>query len=174
MNCKSCNKSFLLLSREYKCCMCNSIICSNCVSKIKRESPLYDKAYEIFSPLSIVNFQNTSKWNGSLFFCPTCRARFQQEYQMLLECENNLDNVRIFSINYKGKIPKSTLGGRIVKTNFYKNRCDAEYDLKLITKYLGGTSIINVKYNKDTDSRQTDSGGEYYYTIWQAEGEVIL
>lgn len=123
--------------------------------------------------------------------CPSCEA--------LLSCvslfsqkkeEERLEKVkrmRVYSINYEGKIPvdSSKPYQKIDLEDYGRNDYDADgipldngwfmskenalEALKYIVSDEGFDLIYKLQYFRDTCEEETDSGGTYYYTVWSCK-----
>ena len=57
-----------------------------------------------------------------------------------------------------------------ISSSFYRDRYDAEEEIKTMAKYLGCTHIVNLRWRSDTGEEEGPKGGTHIYTVWQAIG----
>ena len=130
--------------------------------------------------------------------CPSCEAlrrekeekeRLKQEKERRKKEEERLEIVkrmRVYSINYEGKIPVDLnptyqeidledYGCRDYDADYYLNngwfmsKENALEALKYIVSDEGFDLIYKLQYFRDTCEEETDSGGTYYYTVWSCK-----
>ena len=75
-----------------------------------------------------------------------------------------IDNVRLYSHRYQGRIPKHTEEIHI-KTFNYEDRNASEQEMKAFAAHLGCHNVINVHFNKETHQ-----SGNYIYSVFNCEG----
>lgn len=120
--------------------------------------------------------------------CPSCEA-LRREQERLKKEEKRLEIVkrmRVYSINYEGKIPVDLnqpyqeidledYGCRDYDADYYLNngwfmsKENALEALKYIVSDEGFDLIYKLQYFRDTCEEETDSGGTYYYTVWSCK-----
>lgn len=117
--------------------------------------------------------------------CPSCEyLRRQKEEKERLE---RVERMRVYSINYEGKIPvdSSKPYQKIDLEDYGRNDYDADgipldngwfmskenalEALKYIVSDEGFDLIYKLQYFRDTCEEETDSGGTYYYTVWSCK-----
>ncbi len=117
--------------------------------------------------------------------CPSCEyLRRQKEEKERLE---RVERMRVYSINYEGKIPvdSSKPYQKIDLEDYGRNDYDADgipldngwfmskenalEALKYIASNKGFDLIYKLQYFRDTCEEETDSGGTYYYTVWSCK-----
>ena len=110
--------------------------------------------------------------------------RRQKEEKERLE---RVERMRVYSINYEGKIPvdSSKPYQKIDLEDYGRNDYDADgipldngwfmskenalEALKYIVSDEGFDLIYKLQYFRDTCEEETDSGGTYYYTVWSCK-----
>jgi hypothetical protein len=75
-----------------------------------------------------------------------------------------IGDVRVFSANYKGKVPNDGAQKRLCG-NWFKSRTDAELSLKATAAFEGYNYVRDVELEgkEETENR-------YRYTMWRASG----
>lgn len=112
-----------------------------------------------------------SMWKGYVL-CPQCSVGFNQEVRKMSDALNNCGDVELVSINYKGR--KRYWGNPIsIKTQFYKERAEAEKELQTLARYYGCDMVINVERHREEEDEETDSGGTYTYSVWSYSGKAV-
>lgn len=107
------------------------------------------------------------------YLCPKCANTHKAEMNKIYEawdkaCESD-SPVEVVSANYQGK--KDVFGERIpIKSDEYEDRDDALKELKALARYFNCDIIMEVKFEKDSDWEETESGGEYRYSVWSYSG----
>jgi len=84
------------------------------------------------------------------------------------------ENVEIFSKTYKGRIPSDSLVTPIsLKTDWYRDRDEAEFVLKTDAAFMNCDIIFNASFEKGTDSERSDGGmGTYRFAVWRYAGKA--
>lgn len=59
-----------------------------------------------------------------------------------------------------------------VETYAYREKSDAEDDLKAMAKYLGCTHVLNVEWERTEDEEKGPKGGTHIFSRWSACGNV--
>lgn len=87
-------------------------------------------------------------------------------HENILSAAENQSNVKIYSSNYRGKVPlpKYSL---MIKTKFYREKNTAEKALRFIAAMNGGEVIQQVEFHKETGQE-----GNYQFATWQAKGVI--
>ena len=80
------------------------------------------------------------------------------------------DDIELVSNNYNGERYRSLTKVQKISSSFYRDRYDAEEEIKTMAKYLGCTHIVNLRWRSDTDEEEGPKGGTHIYTVWQAIG----
>ena len=171
LSCSSCDKPFKWYRGGY-ICDCRKSFCSKCL-KEKPEVPWFDNVnFDILG----INFAEGFLRSGLL--CEKCwtkhmkpiddRIKKQKKY-----AQTNHTSIEVFPSTYKGNIKKLyNSEEKRIKTKFFRDRQDAEEQLKFIASYHGFDLIYDRAYHKKTDSEFTGRSlkGTYYYSTWAAEG----
>ena len=77
------------------------------------------------------------------------------------------NSVEVFSAGYQGDRYKPCVDKKTISTCYFKDKGDAEFELKLKASLIG----CNVVYNVSYDSKK-ERDGNYYYSVWKAEGKA--
>ena len=80
------------------------------------------------------------------------------------------DDIELVSNNYNGERYRSLTKVQKISSSFYRDRYDAEEEIKTMAKYLGCTHIVNLRWRSDTGEEEGPKGGTHIYTVWQAIG----
>ncbi len=165
--CSVCNKYLGLLSREFNCCICGRVVCRECRTKIPN-----DEVMELLLQVHHV-LDRASSWDGSFSVCSNCIGEFGKRYSKMKDGLSDTSSVKIYTINYQGKIPKGTYRIKI-ESDWFRDRNEALVKLKAMATYLDYRQIVEVRFDKDTGSEPSENGkGTHYYTIWQASGYAV-
>lgn len=165
--CSVCRKHLGLLNREFHCCICGNVICRECRTKIPE-----DEVMELLLQVHHV-LNHTSSWDGSFSVCSNCIGEFGKRYSKMKDCLLDTSSVRIYTINYQGRIPKGSYKLKI-ESDWFRDRNKALDKLKSMAAYLNYKYIVEVRFNKDTGSEPSENGkGTHYYTVWQAMGYAV-
>ena len=165
--CSVCNRSLGLFNREFDCCICDKVVCRDCRTKIHN-----DDVMELLLQVHHV-LNRTSSWDDSFSVCSNCVNEFRRRYSKMKDKMSDSSAVRIYTINYQGRIPK---GNNKIKIDspWFCDRNKAVDKLKTMAAYLDCKYIVEVRFNKDTESEPSENGkGTHYYTIWQASGYAV-
>lgn len=172
--CFGCKNHFRFFNRKYNCCACKKVFCSNCITRLGRRK--YDQMDSfILSGVLGYNLDYYSRWDGTLFFCPSCLKKFEQEYQKFSLSTG--ETVRVFTPRYEGKLPKFS-DSQEYRTlfDYKKSKSKAVKEMQRVAEYLGFKYVIIKSFIKGTGSEPSDapkSKNDYYYTTWGAEGLLV-
>lgn len=171
--CFGCKKHLGLLNREYHCCACEKIFCSKCITRLGKKYSQEDSY--ILSGVLGYNLDYYSRWDGTLFFCPSCLRKFEREYQRFSLSTG--ETIRVFTPRYEGKLPKYS-DSQEYRTllDYKKSKNKAVKEMQRVAEYLGFKYVIIQSFIKGTDSEPSNapkSRNRYYYTTWAAEGLLV-
>ncbi len=143
--CEYCESS-IYESERRKCGICGASRCHKCI------------VYEPFSKIP--------KYDFSENYCDVCcqNDKNYKNYQRALHGDQN--KIEVFSARYKGAIPVTE---KILnaKSGKYRDKLEALNELKFLALFLEGTILYDLNYHQDTDSE-----GNYIYSIWSATGII--
>ncbi|MBQ2020561.1 MAG: hypothetical protein IIW53_06750 [Rikenellaceae bacterium] len=162
--CKSCKKELGFFSIKRRCCKCYEIICNKCTETVDYEQ--FGNEILLLNKIGELDQSLASKWNGNAFFCKTCWYKIKPKFIKL--SNSGGVNVKTYTINYQGKIPKYTRHMCYV-SEYYKDRNEAFTEIKRIAEFLGSSCVIDINLKKDTGQ-----DGNYIYSIWAVEGKIIF
>ena len=152
--CPGCKSSFGIFRWRYNCDCCNVVYCDDCLQK-----PSF--YWLTYNPVEIMDY------------CPRCWsteiAELVKKYNEALTDSNNIES---FSHRYKGKIGlDSKKEQKNLKSEWFKDKDDAEKQLKITASFLDLDIIYNFKVEHRTDNEDSDNGkGTYYYKVFSASG----
>lgn len=182
--CSICKKDIGILNKVYHCCICNKLICSNCISKEKQIiNPIFNNytahewaKYITYSCEDLIpNLHYYGFWGNFIAFCPHCFSKYLHNVSLIRNIieSQSYNDVRLFSSNYQGRTPNHTQQ-KIIETSFYRNKKDAENHLKILAKFYNCKTIINVHYTKNTEEEPSNNGnGTHLFTIFKYKGIAI-
>ncbi|MBR5677885.1 MAG: hypothetical protein IKX20_07090 [Paludibacteraceae bacterium] len=173
--CKICQRHLGFLNRDYTCCFCNATICHDCATKFhfdpEVDAELFAFLYSIQNYWLYNDYELKEKshigWSSRYAYaCPSCYRSFKSTVQTMIRNAKTIgiDNVRLYSYRYQGRIPNHSEEIHI-KTLYFKDRNEAEQMMKAFAAHLGCHNVINVRFNKDTDSE-----GNYKFSVYNYEG----
>lgn len=158
--CTNCRRHLRFFNLKYYCDFCGDTLCRNCVN-----------IFDCNATQEIIAFkQLTSEYpmeGEHVYSCHSCLSTFDERVETLAQNAimiGGKENVRLYSQRYQGRLPKHKEETHI-KTGFYRDRNNAEEELKNIAAHLGCRNVINVRYNRDTNE-----DGNYKFSVFQYEG----
>lgn len=167
MICTKCHKSIGLFSRKYNCRRCGKTFCSTCIDEVsapKSIMNLLEKVNNYTPEFSITKF--------AYVLCPKCAVHFNNTVRQMEVATTNTHRVELVSCNYHGRKPYT--GTPIpISTDYYKDKSDAEEELKILAKYHNCNMVINTRIYKERNEEKTEKGGTYVYTTWSYTGDAV-
>ena len=155
----------LLLSKKigfltkHECANCGKAMCNKCRVKVNYD----DYACKLLAKIE-PSFSYPEPIQISYF-------SFHIGYELCKECaviyERKVANMRN---NYNGGRYRSLSKVQKISSAFYRDRYDAEEEIKAMAKYLECTHVINLRWRSDTSEEEGPKGGTHIYTVWQAIG----
>lgn len=169
-NCENCGKRFNFFNWEHKCYCCGKKMCSDCLIDIEEIPSPFDIFYLIISQ----KIKGKEKDNfchyfsGDDFgtgeeikFCSNCIKEMEE---IKKKC-HKYNEIKIFSKNYKGKIPLLTNKEKPnVTTPFFRDKENAELYLRIFATFNKYDILYNFEYLKEAQQK-----GNYIYNRWSAQ-----
>lgn len=167
--CGVCKRYLGLFNREFKCSVCNTTLCADCVVKTKIEKRM---AY-LIDKLDF-GYDYSNPFFGQLFIpsCPSCFEQVRSQVKALNRAINDHSDVEVVSENYKGYKPVDRNGVRKdIKTYYHKDSNNALDELKTLAKCYGCDMVIDVSRTYRVEEEESDSGkGVYKFKVWSYSG----
>lgn len=164
--CSVCNRKVNFFT-EYRCTYCGKSLCSNCIIKVPFDEDIDDL-------LSRVDNDYKTPYQRlilrSYYLCKSCSKLYLQKYNAMKEAINNNPDVKTVSDNYQGNKFNNLHKTMELQTRYYKNKGDAENDIKSMAKYLGCTHVLEMSFDRDEDEERGPKGGIHYFSVWSASG----
>ena len=131
---------------------------------------------EIKLGIEVVLKTAAARWNKicepQKRFCSLCSQElknFVKDYPRNIYCPICLslphESVEVFTTGYRGTRYKPCVDKENISTDYFKDKLAAEFELKLKASLLD----CNVVYNVSFISKK-ENDGNYYYSVWKAEG----
>lgn len=133
------------------------------VAIFKQKCSICDSYFTLNEPCFICGSEVCNDCGRNLGGMGRCCETKHGNIDAVLSC---VRKVRIYSINYKGRVASPRLS-RLIETAYYRNKDDAEQALKFITVINGSDLVQSVTFNKDTGSN-----GNYKFSIWKGTGVI--
>lgn len=149
--CEECEKEFGFFEEEFKCRGCSKTVCSDCLIKPPKLKYL---AFDLIEPAGRCcnNCHSETNWTA-----------INQKYEY---CLDNYEQVKTYSINYEGNVPKAAGSEKnIIITDFFKDRSDAEKSLKVSAAYIECDLVTEKSFEKGKSQ-----DGNYVHSVWRAIG----
>ena len=165
--CKVCRQNLGFFQREHKCSFCGGTICHDCAVKFRIDNQAKRIAFEY---TTTPDAEIHTGWSSPFAYaCPACYLNYEKDVQTMIQNEIMIrkENVRLYSNRYLGRLPKYTQEISI-QTEYYRDKNEAENEMKLIAAHLGCRNVIDVRYNK-----KSEEDGNYIYSVFQYEGKGI-
>ena len=172
MKCYYCHKDLGFFS-EHKCNNCGKPMCKKCRVKVNYDDyacKLLMKMEPSFSYPEPIQF---SYFSIHLFYelCKEFAGVYERKVANMRHAINaDNDDIELVSNNYNGERYRSLTKVQKISSSFYRDRYDAEEEIKTMAKYLGCTHIVNLRWRSDTGEEEGPKGGPHIYTVWQAIG----
>lgn len=145
---KKCSVCNSLWTINKPCISCGTIICGSCGHN--QPEVLYK------------NFLITP----SVRLCKEHKKAYEDNIRTFKRGIDTETQVVIYSINYKGKKPELKFKKKIF-TREYRNKDDAERELRIIAAKNSCFVILDVEFSKTTMN-----DGNYIYSVWKASGTI--
>ena len=166
--CSYCNKKLNFLTK-YVCNECVKVLCGKCLTKVDYDSNADDLLHRVDSSYTSPKY---SLWKEAHYLCKSCAKSYQQKMVNMIKAIENNEDVKIVSSNYQGNRFDHLTKIQHVETYAYREKSDAEDDLKAMAKYLGCTHVLNVEWERTEDEEKGPKGGTHFFSRWSACGDV--
>ena len=143
--CSQCN-SKKTLNRE--CAHCGKLVCGECGVDI--------------SPVSYRNWNISDRTR----VCKIHRDKFDKYVSYYMTWLDKEADVKVYSINYKGKMPPIVLN-KDISSDYFDLKEDAERDLRISAASNDCYVIQELTFDK-----KTVADGNYYHSLWKASGRI--
>ena len=157
--CPFCGKRFGLFRLRFRavCGNCGQDLCYQCRYSKPEEPELLN--YNIFNDIPDL-------------WCPSCDE--QKIGSIVSERLERYDNslklareVTCYSHRYRGQIRFIAGDSRHISSLQFRDRDEAEHNLKINAAYFNYDTIANLHFE-----RETENDGNYQYTVWRASGDA--
>ena len=172
MKCYYCQKDLGFLTK-HECANCGKAMCNKCRVKVNYDDyacKLLAKIEPSFSypePIQISYFS----FHIGYELCKECAGIYERKVaNMRCAIDADNDDIELVSNNYNGGRYRSLSKVQEISSAFYRDRYDAEEEIKAMAKYLECTHVINLRWRSDTSEEEGPKGGTHIYTVWQAIG----
>lgn len=163
--CFYCGKSLNFLTK-YVCACCGKEMCSKCREKVR-----YDGDINKFLCSADDDYVTpNSRLLGSHYLCKDCSPQYEVKYKRMLDATENHADVRLVSENYLGDRFDRLTKIKSLQSSWYRDKHDAQEELKSMAKYLGCTHVLNFYFDRDECEEKGPKGGTHIYSVWSAIG----
>ena len=139
------------------------VLVGSAIAYFKEKCSVCDSYLTLNEPCLICGDEVCGDCGKDLGDLGRCCKKIHGSIKAALSSESN---VKVYSKNYKGKIPPPQFSQQI-ETAYYRNRDDAERALRFIAAISGGEIVQGVEFERDTGS-----SGSYKFSIWKASGII--
>lgn len=163
--CYYCGKS-LNFFNKYVCACCGKVMCGKCLVKVPYRSSINqllvaaDYGYE----------KPRRKLLGGRYLCKTCSAQYEHKFDTMVDAVEDHLEVKLVSENYFGNRFDRLKRVKWLETSYYRDRSDAEDDIKSMAKYLGCTHVLEFNFDRQEEEEDGPKGGTHIYSTWSARG----
>ena len=164
--CSYCDKKVNFLTK-YVCSGCGKVMCGKCLVEVEYNSCADDLLHRVDSTYVSPKY---SLRKGKHFLCKTCAESYQRKMSNMIKAIDNNEVVKTVSNNYQGSRFNGLTKIQEIRTYGYREKSDAEDDLKSMAKYLDCTHVLNVEWERTEDEEKGPKGGTHIFSRWSATG----
>lgn len=163
--CSYCGKS-LNFFNKYVCACCGKVMCGGCLVKVPYSSGINELLVSADNGYT----KPRRKLLGGRYLCKECSAQYKHKYDTMVDAVEDHLEVKLVSGNYLGNRFDRLKKVKCLKTSYYRNKSDAENDIKSMAKYLGCTHVLELSFDRREDEEKGPKGGTHIYSTWSAIG----
>jgi hypothetical protein len=153
--CPACGRRFWLFRRKYLCKVCHVESCYDCLRRGSLFQWLWPKPEEA--------------WGGDCSKCHQSRlAPIEERYGEACE---RCHEVELFPSTFRGRVPFDySREKRDLETDWFRDRSDAERQLRTTARFMGFDLVYNVSQDRETGSEPGSGKGTHYYSMFSLRG----
>ena len=165
--CNYCGKGINYFTGK-SCAFCHKEMCGKCITPVEYSGytcKLLEKVEKDF-----VQPYSTFVFFGKHYLCRECAVGYNSKFSRMSDAEKKNSDIETFPNTYKGKLINRLTKVKRLSSAYYRDRSDAEEELRTMAKYLGCTHVIEISWDRYECEEKGPKGGTHVYNEWSAVG----